>query len=74
MDAKLIDSFVDHEGHTLELRYSARKSDTWPGFHENLPLGRRGYWYGRYASHTYLGGISRERALAHFEGYRALLT
>lgn len=60
-DAKLI-----RTTEYVELRYAARKSDTWPGYHDTAPLGKRGYWVGTHGLHTYLGS-SNARALDEFE-------
>ena len=50
-DAKLI---MENE-YGVELRHATRKAQTWPGYHESLPLGKAGYWVGTDRNHLYLG-------------------
>lgn len=63
-DAKLL----MENRHGVELRHASRKTDTWPGYHESLPLGKAGYWMGTERDHRYLGrSMPDERELEFYE-------
>jgi len=53
----------------IELRFAAKKSDTWPSYHARAPLGKRGYWYGEEKSHSYLG-ISPDPSELELYGFK----
>lgn len=50
MDAKLKTKLGE-----IEIRYATRKSDTWPGYHETCPLGKKGFWAGTEQEHKHIG-------------------
>jgi len=62
MDAKLIVETPDGK----EIRYANKRNETWPGYHETAPLGKRGFWYGDHQLHKYIG-VSHDD-VEHFIG------
>ncbi len=46
---------IEDWGGDTEIRYARYKSDTWPGFHETCPLGKKGFWHGNDMMQKYIG-------------------
>ena len=45
-----------------DLYYARKKTDTWPGYHESNPLGKKGYWYGTTMVHKHIG-VSKDEVI-----------
>jgi hypothetical protein len=55
-NAEFIKSFPGaNPGQSIELYLAHTPQDTWPGYDDSCPLGKRGYWLGYHEHHIYLG-------------------
>ncbi len=56
-----------------ELRFAAKASDTWPGYHRNNPLGESGYWIGDHQHHIFLGKTLEDASESLADMYPSIL-